>query len=247
MKFVGAAERKGDILSAYVASGRDMSGRSFSVGVVFRVSGSSRGRASTWSHRTARRSGSRSRITGASRTCSSTQRPRSRSCAAYAASASSAESRRAECSSREGARHRQDVPRRRDGGRGEPPVHLHRRLFAHGPRSGSSRRSPRPSCRFSGCRYLATSRSGTCAFPSTSSTPSGSAAAACRAARGRAAWAGWDSRRSSELFLGTKMTGAGSDLQTASTHALMCTSRSSAWARASSRRRCVDPPAGPLA
>ena len=39
VKFVGAAERKGDILSAYVASGRDMSGQSFSVGVVFRVSG----------------------------------------------------------------------------------------------------------------------------------------------------------------------------------------------------------------
>ena len=37
--FVGAAERKGDILSAYVASGRDTSGQNFSVGLVFRVSG----------------------------------------------------------------------------------------------------------------------------------------------------------------------------------------------------------------
>ena len=39
VKFVGAAERKGDILSAYVASGRDTSGQNFSVGLVFRVSG----------------------------------------------------------------------------------------------------------------------------------------------------------------------------------------------------------------
>lgn len=39
VKFVGATERKGDILSAYVASGRDTSGQNFSVGLVFRVSG----------------------------------------------------------------------------------------------------------------------------------------------------------------------------------------------------------------
>ncbi|CAN5136907.1 hypothetical protein BH18CHL2_BH18CHL2_07210 [soil metagenome] len=39
VKFVGASERKGDILSAYAASGRDGSGQSFTVGLVFRVSG----------------------------------------------------------------------------------------------------------------------------------------------------------------------------------------------------------------
>jgi hypothetical protein len=39
VKFVGASERKGDILSAYAATGRDSSGQSFTVGVVFRVSG----------------------------------------------------------------------------------------------------------------------------------------------------------------------------------------------------------------
>lgn len=38
-KFVGGTERKGDILAAYVMSGRGGSGESFSVGVVFRVSG----------------------------------------------------------------------------------------------------------------------------------------------------------------------------------------------------------------
>ncbi len=38
-KFVGGTERKGDILASYVMSGRGTSGQSFSVGVVFRVSG----------------------------------------------------------------------------------------------------------------------------------------------------------------------------------------------------------------
>ncbi len=39
MKFVGATERRGDILASYVATGREMGTQSFSVGVVFRVSG----------------------------------------------------------------------------------------------------------------------------------------------------------------------------------------------------------------
>ncbi len=39
MKFVGATERRGDILASYVATGRGMGTQSFSVGVVFRVSG----------------------------------------------------------------------------------------------------------------------------------------------------------------------------------------------------------------
>lgn len=39
MKFVGAAERRGDILASYVATGREMGMQTFSVGVVFRVSG----------------------------------------------------------------------------------------------------------------------------------------------------------------------------------------------------------------
>lgn len=39
MKFVGAVERRGDILSSYIATGRERNGQSFSVGVVFRVSG----------------------------------------------------------------------------------------------------------------------------------------------------------------------------------------------------------------
>lgn len=39
MKFVGAVERRGDILASYVATGREMGTQSFSVGVVFRVSG----------------------------------------------------------------------------------------------------------------------------------------------------------------------------------------------------------------
>lgn len=38
-KFVGGTERKGDILASYVMSGRGNAGQSFSVGVVFRVSG----------------------------------------------------------------------------------------------------------------------------------------------------------------------------------------------------------------
>ncbi len=38
-KYVGGTERKGDILASYVMSGRGTSGQSFSVGVVFRVSG----------------------------------------------------------------------------------------------------------------------------------------------------------------------------------------------------------------
>lgn len=38
-KYVGGTERKGDILASYVMSGRGSSGQSFSVGVVFRVSG----------------------------------------------------------------------------------------------------------------------------------------------------------------------------------------------------------------
>lgn len=37
MSFTGATERGGDILSAYVAGGRDGSGQRFLVGVVFRV------------------------------------------------------------------------------------------------------------------------------------------------------------------------------------------------------------------
>lgn len=39
MKFVGAVERRGDILASYVATGREQNAQSFSVGVVFRVSG----------------------------------------------------------------------------------------------------------------------------------------------------------------------------------------------------------------
>lgn len=39
MKFKGAVERRGEILAAYVATGRDRGAQSFSVGVVFRVSG----------------------------------------------------------------------------------------------------------------------------------------------------------------------------------------------------------------
>jgi len=39
MKFVGAVERRGDILASYVATGGEQSAQSFSVGVVFRVSG----------------------------------------------------------------------------------------------------------------------------------------------------------------------------------------------------------------
>ena len=39
MKFVGAAERRGEILASYVATGREMGTQGFSVGVVFRVSG----------------------------------------------------------------------------------------------------------------------------------------------------------------------------------------------------------------
>ncbi len=39
MKFVGAAERRGDILASYVATGRGQNAQSFSVGIVFRVSG----------------------------------------------------------------------------------------------------------------------------------------------------------------------------------------------------------------
>ena len=38
-KYVGGTERKGDILASYVMSGRGNGGQSFSVGVVFRVSG----------------------------------------------------------------------------------------------------------------------------------------------------------------------------------------------------------------
>src|SRR5687767_8790311 len=38
-KFVGGTERKGDILASYVMTGRGPAGQSFSVGVVFRVSG----------------------------------------------------------------------------------------------------------------------------------------------------------------------------------------------------------------
>jgi len=39
MKFVGAVERRGDILASYVATGRERNAQSFTVGVVFRVSG----------------------------------------------------------------------------------------------------------------------------------------------------------------------------------------------------------------
>ena len=39
MKFVGAVERRGDILASYVATGRERNAQSFSVGVVFRISG----------------------------------------------------------------------------------------------------------------------------------------------------------------------------------------------------------------
>ena len=39
MKFVGAVERHGDILASYVATGREQNAQSFSVGVVFRISG----------------------------------------------------------------------------------------------------------------------------------------------------------------------------------------------------------------
>lgn len=39
MKFTGAVERRGEILAAYVATGRDRGTQSSSVGVVFRVSG----------------------------------------------------------------------------------------------------------------------------------------------------------------------------------------------------------------
>ena len=39
MRFVGAAERRGDLLASYVATGRERNAQSFSVGVVFRVSG----------------------------------------------------------------------------------------------------------------------------------------------------------------------------------------------------------------
>ena len=38
-KYVGGTERKGDILASYVMTGRGNAGQSFSVGVVFRVSG----------------------------------------------------------------------------------------------------------------------------------------------------------------------------------------------------------------
>jgi len=38
MKFVGAVERRGDILASYVATGRERNAQSFTVGVVFRVS-----------------------------------------------------------------------------------------------------------------------------------------------------------------------------------------------------------------
>lgn len=39
MRFVGAVERRGEILASYVATGRERNAQSFSVGVVFRVSG----------------------------------------------------------------------------------------------------------------------------------------------------------------------------------------------------------------
>ena len=38
-KYVGGTERKGDILASYVMTGRGNAGQSFSVGIVFRVSG----------------------------------------------------------------------------------------------------------------------------------------------------------------------------------------------------------------